>query len=87
MSDTQATIEICMGSSCFSRGNPENLRAVRDYLATQGLAATVRVAGHLCEDQCSEGPNLRVNGRVFRGVTPAGVKALLDAELKGGRPR
>lgn len=77
-----ATIEICMGSSCFSRGNPDNLRAVREYLTTNGLAATVRVAGHLCENQCSDGPNLRVNGRVFRGVTPAAIKTLLDVELK-----
>ncbi len=87
MSDVAATIEICMGSSCFSRGNPENLRAIRDYLANEGLAATVRVTGHLCEDQCSEGPSLRINGCVFRGITPEGVKALLDSELKGGRRR
>jgi NADH:ubiquinone oxidoreductase subunit E len=85
--NTPPAIEICMGSSCFSRGNPENLRAIREYLAAHGLAATIHPTGHLCEDRCSQGPNLRIDGRVFHGVTPAGVKALLDAVLKDGGTR
>ena len=81
------TIEICMGSSCFSRGNPENLKAIQEYIANVGLAAAIQVSGHLCEDECSEGPNLRINGRTFHGITPEKVRALLDAELKsGGQP-
>jgi NADH:ubiquinone oxidoreductase subunit E len=87
MNESPVKIEICMGSSCFSRGNPENLRAIRDHLASAGLAASVVVTGHLCEEQCSEGPNLRINGRIFRSVTPASIAALLDSELKGDQRR
>jgi NADH:ubiquinone oxidoreductase subunit E len=67
-----------MGSSCFSRGNAENLRVIRDYLERHGLSATVRPTGHLCEGMCSEGPNLIVNGSVYHGVDAARMTALLD---------
>jgi NADH:ubiquinone oxidoreductase subunit E len=71
-------IKICLGSSCFSRGNSENLRVIQEYLAARGLAAQVATIGHLCEDQCSLGPNLIVNGVMHHAVDAAGVRVLLD---------
>jgi NADH:ubiquinone oxidoreductase subunit E len=82
-----ATIEICMGSSCFSRRNPEHLRIIREYLAQRDLSDSVNVNGHLCEEQCSEGPNIRINGRMYHRLTAESLAAALDEELKpGGRP-
>jgi len=79
-------IQICLGSSCFSRGNSENLRAIQEYLAARGVAAQVVTVGHLCEDQCSRGPNLIVNGVMHHAVDAAGVRALLDRLFpEGGR--
>ena len=71
-------IQICLGSSCFSRGNAENLRLIQEYLTVRGLTAKVATVGHLCEDQCSRGPNLIVNGTMHHAVEPAGLRALLD---------
>ena len=33
------SITICMGSSCFSRGNNRNIEVIQEHLATQPLAA------------------------------------------------
>jgi NADH:ubiquinone oxidoreductase subunit E len=77
-------IRICMGSSCFSRGNGENLRAIREYLAASGQDARVVTAGHLCEDQCSLGPNLIVDGVMHHGVHPEEARALVREHLECG---
>jgi NADH:ubiquinone oxidoreductase subunit E len=61
-------IVVCMGSSCFSRGNEENLEVIEGYLARHGLTAQVDLAGSRCEGACTEGPNLIVNGRRYRQV-------------------
>jgi NADH:ubiquinone oxidoreductase subunit E len=71
------TIEICMGSSCFARGNNEALPLMQDYLAQRGLEDRVRLVGHLCADCCSRGPLLTVNGRVYEGLTPEATLELV----------
>jgi NADH:ubiquinone oxidoreductase subunit E len=78
------TIEICMGSSCFSRGNAKNLAAIRAYLRENLSTATVRPVGHLCQGQCSEGPNIIINGEAHHRVNPSQIGALLDKCLNSG---
>jgi NADH:ubiquinone oxidoreductase subunit E len=79
-----AEIQICLGSSCFSRGNAENLRIIQEYLAERALPAQVAVVGHLCEDHCSRGPNVIVNGVMHHAVDGAGLRALLDRIFADG---
>ncbi len=71
-------IQICLGSSCFSRGNAGNLRLIQDYLAARGLSARVATIGHLCEEQCSRGPNIIVDGEMHHALDTDGVRAILD---------
>jgi NADH:ubiquinone oxidoreductase subunit E len=80
-------IDICMGSSCFARGNAENLRMVREYVARNCPEAVVNLRGTLCREQCSSGPSITIDGREHRAVTPGSVLELLDRELaSGGTP-
>ena len=79
-------VRICMGSSCFSRGNAANLKFIQDYLAARGLSARVVTVGHLCENLCSEGPNLMLDGVMHHAVDPAGLRALLDQRFAMGEP-
>jgi hypothetical protein len=37
VSDRPIEIVICLGSSCFARGNAENLRSVKTYLEQSAL--------------------------------------------------
>ena len=43
-------ISICLGSSCFARGNNANIAVVKQFLADRGLEAEVTFTGQLCEN-------------------------------------
>ena len=79
---TGVQIVICMGSSCFARGNADNLRILQDYLQRNQLQASIHVRGQLCHENCKRGPNLSIGDRLFSGVSPQSLPALLDTELK-----
>lgn len=76
------TITICMGSSCFSRGNNRNLQLIQDYLSKNHLDADVELAGSRCEGQCVSGPNIRINGHLYGGVDEKMLINLLDEHFK-----
>ena len=76
------TVELCMGSSCFARGNSENLQAIESFLSENGLSDRVELVGHLCLGRCNEGPNLRIAGKDYSGLTPDGVVDILRKELE-----
>lgn len=74
-------VVLCMGSSCFSRGNVANLEAIRRHLDERGVPLRVTLRGHLCEGRCKEGPHLLVDGQLHDRVTPPVARALVDRAL------
>jgi NADH:ubiquinone oxidoreductase subunit E len=70
-------IVICLGSSCFARGNSHNLAIIEEYIASRNLKASVRVSGKLCQDACKQGPNLAVAGETYHDVTPEKLHNIL----------
>ena len=70
-----------MGSSCFARGNSENLQAIEVFLSERGLSDRVELVGHLCLGKCKEGPNLRIASKDYSGLTPDCVVDILKQEL------
>lgn len=78
----QNTITICMGSSCFSRGNNRNIEVIQSYLASNPLPAHVELNGHLCEGACKDGPNVTINGKLYREVDPIVITGLLNHFLR-----
>jgi NADH:ubiquinone oxidoreductase subunit E len=74
-------ITICMGSSCYSRGNAENLRFLEEYCAGKGKENTLHIVGSLCMEQCKKGPHITLNHTAYEGVTLPRLKALI-AERK-----
>lgn len=77
-------IEVCMGSSCFARGNFENLEVIREHLLKSEWKDSVRLTGRLCHDLCKQGPNLTIGGVLHHGVTAEKLRELLDLSC-GGR--
>ncbi|MDO4527395.1 MAG: (2Fe-2S) ferredoxin domain-containing protein [bacterium] len=71
-------VTICMGSSCFSRGNNQNLEVVRAWLAAHGKEAAVELKGCRCGNNCGDGPNLWINGTRYQEVRPETIPALLE---------
>jgi NADH:ubiquinone oxidoreductase subunit E len=80
MNHNEGSVEIvvCLGSSCFARGNSGNLAIINTYIEDHGLNASTRVTGKLCQDECMQGPNLSIGGQVYHGVTAARLHELLE---------
>lgn len=76
-------IVICLGSSCFARGNGENVRVVENYLAANSYRddVDVELAGTLCKGRCSEGPNVIINDEFYSNVDPGVMLDLLKRFL------
>ncbi|MDR1925730.1 MAG: (2Fe-2S) ferredoxin domain-containing protein [Planctomycetaceae bacterium] len=66
MSETKPEIIICLGSSCYARGNVNIVKVVEEYLQRNSYCDEVdlRVAGSLCCGLCGSGPNITINGTV-----------------------
>jgi NADH:ubiquinone oxidoreductase subunit E len=73
--DTEIT--ICLGSSCFVRGNNETLKVIKEYLKNNKLENKVYFHGNHCFAKCSEGPILKINDKIYRNVNKFNVIEIL----------
>lgn len=85
LDETPVEIVVCLGSSCFARGNAENLDLINAYVESHNLGASVRMTGKLCQDECMLGPNLSIGGEVYHRVTAARLRELLQQLSKSSR--
>ena len=74
-------MEICLGSSCFSRGNRDVVQFIREYLKKNHLDDRVIFRGARCFGNCNEGPNLVIDGRIINRVTPELAEKILEEYL------
>ncbi len=79
MSARSRKIQICMGSSCFARGNGLNAEILQRLVAAGRLEAELadEVSGTLCEGLCKDGPILVVDGVVHKRVTATTIADIL----------
>jgi NADH:ubiquinone oxidoreductase subunit E len=77
------TMKICMGSSCFVRGNEENLRIAEDFAKANRLDVDIELFGLRCENKCEKGPVIIVNDVEHNGITPEKLEKLLT-EMQSG---
>jgi NADH:ubiquinone oxidoreductase subunit E len=74
-------MQICLGSSCFSRGNREVVAFIREYLKKNHLDDRIIFKGARCMNLCSKGPNLKINERIIEGVTISRIEGILEKEF------
>ena len=72
-------ITVCMGSSCFARGNDRNLEFIENYIIDNGLEAEIELSGARCEGKCATGPNIYVNGVEYNEVDEDKIREILSA--------
>ena len=77
-------ITICLGSSCFSRGSKDVLRAIKQYLKDNDLETQVFFHGQLCSGQCEKGPNMKIDETDYHEVSEDNVIDILDEVFGGG---
>lgn len=75
-------IEICMGSSCFARGNNEILSRITSFVADHDLAAEIEMRGHLCVERCASGPSVKIDDVLYDGLTPETIDDVLSYHLR-----
>nr|WP_319398647.1 (2Fe-2S) ferredoxin domain-containing protein [uncultured Carboxylicivirga sp.] len=73
----KSEITICLGSSCFSRGNKEVLPVIKKFLADYKLEADVFFHGDLCGGKCEEGPVLKIDDTFYSKVSVDNVYEIL----------
>lgn len=81
MDKPESVITICMGSSCFSRGNNINAESIERFLREHNLDSRVEVRGCLCSGRCKDGPNIRINDELLQGIEPGMIFDLLEHKL------
>jgi NADH:ubiquinone oxidoreductase subunit E len=77
-SEAEHELVICMGSSCFARGNSRAVETAREFLRTRHLEDCVHLTGTLCQDRCRQGPNLTFDGECHCEVEPSKLTGLLE---------
>ncbi len=71
-------IVICLGSSCFSRGNKQTVHIIKNYIKEHNLDDFVYFHGSHCFGNCENGPMLRVDEKIYQNVTPENIVYLLE---------
>ncbi|MBS2100159.1 (2Fe-2S) ferredoxin domain-containing protein [Carboxylicivirga linearis] len=75
--DSKSEITICLGSSCFSRGNKEVLQVIKKFLEEHNLVDQVFFHGDLCGGRCAEGPVLKIDNTLYSKVSVDNVYEIL----------
>lgn len=78
-------IALCMGSSCFTRGNNRLLKALEDSIRENAWEDRVVLSGLRCENRCGQGPNVFIDGKLHQGLDAGTLFDLLFEKL--GRPK
>ena len=71
-------IIICLGSSCFARGNKQLVKIISDYLREKNLLNEVRFHGQRCFGQCAAGPSLKLDDKLIENLNEDSIIILLD---------
>lgn len=73
---------ICLGSSCFSQGSKESVKALQEFIAVNNFGDRIDIIGSLCEGNCKEGPIVKINSDRHTGVTPGTLIDLVKYYLE-----
>lgn len=77
-------IAVCMGSSCFSRGNNgQTIETLRHCVEAAGLVP--EITGHLCENLCTQGPHVTIGDTLYSNVQASCFAELLRHHLASGK--
>ncbi len=76
-------ILLCLGSSCFARGNHDLIAAIRSYITRNQLEEKVEFRGDHCFGNCSDGPNVQIDSRLYQQVNRENIGQILDEALYG----
>ena len=71
-------IKICMGSSCYARGNDENIETLENYINEHKEDSKIELIGLRCTNKCEKGPIIIINGREYCNISYLELKKILE---------
>ena len=77
MEDHKTEIRICLGSSCFARGNKKMVQVVQQFLMQHQLEDKVIFHGAHCFGHCGEGPMIQIGDKLIHSDDPDELKKIL----------
>lgn len=79
--NTITEVVICLGSSCFARGNKKILESIQQYIKDNQLEGRVKFRGNHCFGKCNKGPILKIGENIYEQVSEDNLKEILDKEF------
>jgi len=79
--EKKGEVIICLGSSCFARGNKGTIKMIMSFLDDHDLKGQVNFHGGHCFGNCAEGPNISINGKLYTGVNENNIIEILTNAL------
>ncbi len=76
--DQKHEIIICLGSSCFARGNRDSLKFIEKYIKDNKLSDRADFRGKLCSGNCGKGPILFIDRVMLEDVKVEQLQEILD---------
>jgi NADH:ubiquinone oxidoreductase subunit E len=74
-------ITLCLGSSCFARGNQEIIPLIKKYIEKNNISDKVEFKGDHCFTNCSDGPNMYVGTTLYQQIDKRNLDKILDQAL------
>jgi NADH:ubiquinone oxidoreductase subunit E len=77
----KSKIVLCLGSSCFARGNKDIIPVIHKYISRNNLGDKVEFRADHCTGNCCEGPNIYVGPHLISGISVENIDQKLDEAL------
>ena len=71
-------IKICMGSSCYARGNDENIETLENYINEHKEDSKIELIGLRCTNKCEKGQIIIINGKEYCNISYLELKKILE---------
>lgn len=81
MEHHKTEITICLGSSCFARGNKQLVKIINEFLVSRGLQAQIHFKGERCFAHCSSGPVVKIGHTIHEKVDENSIIPLIESAL------
>ena len=72
-------IKVCLGSSCYVRGNDKILSFLEEYIRKNQKNVSVEILGCRCTNACQDGPNIFIDDKKYSHPTQEALVKILEA--------
>lgn len=81
----KCSVSVCMGSSCFLRGNKEMMIFIKELISSHSWENYIELKGDLCSGHCSKGPVIKIDGAIHNGLSLMSVEEVLKSKIEDGK--